>query len=94
MPSNAIDVAKNLFHYAKGNPKRIADIQSAFDSSVSGALTKGGMDLITSAAKNNVSMQKLVGMNEVDRQNALRWALQYLMNGFVPSQTRSIARFY
>lgn len=94
MPSNAKDIAKNLFYYAKGNPQRIAAIQSAFDASVAGALTKGGMDMVTSAAKNNVSMQKLVGMNETDRQNALRWALQYLMSGFVPSQSRSIGRFF
>jgi len=94
MPSNAKDIAKNLFYYAKGNPQRIAAIQSAFDASVAGALTKGGMDMVTTAAKNNISMQKLVGMNETDRQNALRWALQYLMSGFVPSQSRSIGRFF
>lgn len=94
MPSNAKEVARNLFHYAKDNPERIASIQAAFDASVAGALTKGGMDMITSAAKNNVSMSKLVGMNEVDRQNALRWALQYLTVGFVPSQSRSTGRFF
>lgn len=94
MPSNAKEVARNLFFYAKGNPQRIASIQAAFDASVAGALTKGGMDVISSASKNNVSMTKLVGMNETDRQNALRWALQYLMAGFVPSQSRSAGRFF
>jgi selenophosphate synthetase-related protein len=94
MPSNAKDIARNLFYYAKGNPQRIAAIQSAFDAAMTGALTKGGMDMITAASKNNVSMSKLAGMNETDRQNALRWALQYLMAGFVPSQSRSIGRFF
>lgn len=93
MPSNAKDIARNLFHYAQGNPQRIAAIQAAFDESMTGALSKGGMDMISSATKNNVSMSKLVGMPEVDRQNALRWALAYLKAGFVPSSSRSIARF-
>lgn len=93
MPSSAKDIAKNLFYYAKGNPQRIASIQAAFDESVAGALSKGGLDMISSAAKNNVSMSKLVGMPEVDRQNALRWALSYLAAGFVPSSSRSFGRF-
>lgn len=93
MPSTAKDIARNLFYYAKGNPQRIAAIQAAFDESVAGALSKGGLDMISSASKNNVSMSKLVGMPEMDRQNALRWALAYLAAGFVPSSSRSFARF-
>jgi hypothetical protein len=56
-------------------------------------LTKGGLDSITSATKNSVTMQKMIGLNESDRQNALRWALDYLQNGFVPAQSRSLGRF-
>lgn len=93
MAANPKEVARNLFYYAQGNPQRIASIRSAFDASVAGALTKGGMDSITSATKNSVTMQKMIGLNESDRQNALRWALDYLQYGFVPAQSRSIGRF-
>lgn len=93
MAANPKEVARNLFYYAQGNPQRVASIRSAFDASVSGALTKGGMDSITSATKNSVTMQKMIGLNESDRQNALRWALDYLQYGFVPAQSRSIGRF-
>jgi hypothetical protein len=93
MAANPKEVARNLFYYAQGNPQRIASIRSAFDSSVAGALTKGGLDSITSATKNSVTMQKMIGLNESDRQNALRWALDYLQNGFIPAQSRSLGRF-
>jgi hypothetical protein len=51
------------------------------------------MDSITQATKNGVTMQKLVGLNEVERQTALRMAMEYLGIGFVPSSSRSFGRF-
>jgi hypothetical protein len=93
MAANVREVARNLFHYANGNPQRIAGIQSAFDAAMGGALSKGGMDSITQATKNGVTMSKLVGLNEVERQTALRMAMEYLGNGFVPASSRSLGRF-
>ena len=93
MAANVQEVARNLFHYANGNPQRIAGIKSAFDAAMGGALSKGGMDSITSATKNGVTMAKLVGLNEVERQTALRMAMQYLNIGFVPVSSRSLGRF-
>ena len=93
MAANVREVARNLFHYANGNPPRIAGIKSAFDAAMGGALSKGGMDSITSATKNGVTMAKLVGLNEVERQTALRMAMEYLNIGFVPASSRSLGRF-
>jgi hypothetical protein len=93
MAANVREVARNLFHYANGNPQRIAGIKSAFDSAMAGPLTKGGMDSITSATKNGVTMAKLVGLNETERQTALRMAMEYLNIGFVPTSSRSLGRF-
>jgi len=93
MAANVREVARNLFQYANGNPQRIAGIKTAFDAAMGGALTKGGMDSITSATKNGVTMAKLVGLNETERQTALRMAMEYLGNGFVPSSSRSLGRF-
>lgn len=93
MAGNPTEVARNLFHYAKGNADRIAAIKTAFDAAMMGPLTKGGMDSITGAMKNGVSMNKLVALNEQDRQTALRMTLQWLAVGFLPSQSRSQGRF-
>jgi hypothetical protein len=51
------------------------------------------MDSITQATKNGVTMQKLVGLNETERQTALRMAMEYLNIGFVPTSSRSLGRF-
>jgi hypothetical protein len=93
MAANVREIARNLFHYANGNPQRIASIKSAFDDAMSGALTKGGMDSISQATKNGVTMQKLVGLNEGERQTALRMAMEYLTMGFVSVSSRSLGRF-
>lgn len=94
MAANANTVARNLYEWAKGNPKRIAQLRTAFDESVSGgALTKGGLDSITSATKNGVTMQKMVGLTEDQRQTALRWAIGWLEKGLVPAGSRSFGRF-
>ena len=93
MTANPREVAKNLFRYACGNPQRIREIKSAFDAAMSGALSKGGMDSVTSATKNGVTMSKLVGPSEADRQKALSMALDFIEAGFVPSASRSYGRF-
>jgi hypothetical protein len=93
MAGNPREVAENLFHYARGDAGRITAIQSAFDAAMTGALTKGGMDSITGAMKNGVQMSKLVGLNEQDRQTALRMAVDWLRVGIMPSQSRSFGRF-
>lgn len=88
--ASAYQTAIDLFHGAYGNATRIASIQSAFDGAWDGALTKGGMDSINSASKNNISMQKLVGLSEPDRIRAMRWALKWLDAGICPS-SRTLA---
>lgn len=93
MAANPREVARNLFRYANGNPSRIREIRKAFDEAMAGALTKGGMDNITNATKNGVGMTKFVGLNEEQRQAALGMAIDWLDAGFVPSSSRSFARF-
>lgn len=94
MAASVYQVARNLFAWARDNAKRTAQIQQAFDDSVSGgALTKGGLDSITSATKNGVTMSKMVGLNENDRQTALRLAVEWLSLGYAPGTGRSLGRF-
>jgi hypothetical protein len=80
--------ALNLYHWAKGNQDRIDQIRVSFDAAMSGPLAAGGMDSVTSATKNGVSMQKLVGLSETDRVTALRMAIDWLESGMPSSRTR------
>lgn len=94
MAASALEAAQNLYDYAIGDATRIAEVQSAFSSAVSGGLlTKGGTDNVTSAAKNNVSMQKTVGLTETQRISALRMAIAGLAATTRPSN-RTFARYY
>lgn len=85
MAATVYSTAHNLFQWAYGDASRVADIRAAFDNAISGgAITKGGMDSVTSAGKNGVTMTKLVGLDEGSRQTALRLALTWLNQGFAP----------
>lgn len=91
--ASTVSVATDLYHWAKDDASRIQQIRAAFDTGISaGALTKGGMDSISSATKNGVTMQKMIGLGEGERITALRTALAYLCAGYAPS-TRSRVTF-
>ena len=94
MAASALEAAQNLYDYAIGDATRIAEVQTAFSTAVSsGLLTKGGTDNVTSASKNNVSMQKTVGLSETQRISALRMAIAGLAANTRPSN-RTFARYY
>lgn len=93
MAASVYSVARNLYEWAAGNDARVAEIRSAFDDAISaGPLKRGGLDAISSATKNGVSMQKLVGLNEDQRITALRICLSWLVDG-LPMQGRARAVF-
>jgi hypothetical protein len=92
MAGNVHSVARNWFVWAHRDAKNTNAIKKAFNDCMSGSLGKGGMDSVTSAAKNGISMQKTVGMSESERMDALRIAIQWLDQGFVTSN-RSLGRF-
>jgi hypothetical protein len=94
MAANPTREAGKLYRWACGNPKRIAAIRDAFDAAMEGgALTKGGTDSVTSASKNGVSYQKVIGLTEPQRSDTLDLALTYLEAGIRPS-SRTIGRFF
>lgn len=94
MAATVYSVAANLYHYAKDNASRVNEIRAAFDSCVSGgALSRGGLDSVTSATKNGVTMQKMIGLDEDKRASALRLALQYLEAGMITPASRALGRF-
>ena len=86
MAATAYDVAKEIFLWARGNAVRIAEVQTAYDAAGANPLRSGGHDMVTSATKNSVTMQKIIGLSEINRQKALRWALTWLESGMMPSK--------
>lgn len=92
MAATAYDTAKEIFFWANGNAERTADVQAAYDAAGANPIAKGGLDSVLSATKNNVTMQKTVGLGELDRVKALRWALTWLDLGYMPSR-RTIGVF-
>lgn len=93
MAASALTTAQELFDYAFGDAVRTAEVHAAYDAAVSaGILTRGGSADVTSASKNGVSMQKMVGLPETDRRAALHMASLGLKHNTRPS-ARSYARF-
>lgn len=92
MAASVYSVARNLYEWSLGNDDRIAEIRAAFDAAISaGPLKRGGLDSVSSATKNGVTMQKLVGLNEDDRITALRICLSWHNNGKPrPSTSRAV----
>jgi filamentous hemagglutinin family protein len=93
MAADATEAAKTLYDYAVGDPTKIAEIQAAYNSAVSGGLlTKGGTADVTMATKNGITYQKTIGLSETQRISAMRIALACLAANTRPS-SRTIARF-
>ena len=91
--ASSFSVASDLYAWACGNAGRIQQIRDSFDTGVSaGALTKGGLDNVSSATKNGITMQKTIGLGESERITALRTALAHLEAGYPPS-SRTRATF-
>lgn len=93
MAAGPLREAQKLFTWAHGNAARIAQVEAAFDTAMTGGvLTKGGTDSVIAATKNGVSMQKIVGLSETVRSDALEMAVLCLRANTYPS-SRSQARF-
>lgn len=73
--------------------KKAALIKERYDALFTQSLTAGGLDTVTQATKNSVSMGKSVGLSVIETMEALGRALEWIDAGAVPSQTRSYGRF-
>jgi hypothetical protein len=57
------------------------------------SIADGGLDKVTSATKNGVSMAKQVGLTVPEAMTAMGMALDWIEAGYVPCQSRSYGRF-
>lgn len=86
-------IAQAIYDYAAGDSAKIAAVEAARDSLITGgALTKGGLNTISSASKNGVAYSMLVGMSVGEQLVTLNLALNYLDNTTRPA-TRTVGSF-
>ena len=57
------------------------------------SIADGGLDKVTSATKNGISMGKQVGLSVPDVMEAMEKALSYVELGQVPVTSRTLGRF-
>jgi hypothetical protein len=57
------------------------------------SISDGGLDKITTATKNGVSMGKQVGLSVPETMEAMSKAISYIDIGIVPYTTRTLGRF-
>lgn len=86
-------VAKEWAKVGICNPAFVAKLRTARDELAIAMLSPGGMDSITSATKNSVSMAKAQGLNIPDTLAAMNRALDWIQLGYIPTMSRSFARF-
>lgn len=79
-----IGLADNAFAYSLKVKYRALATQS---------IAPGGLDSVTQATKNAVSMGKQVGLSVLDTMAAMRIALEWIDLGYIPMQSRTLGRF-
>ena len=82
--------------WAKGGMTSRANaalIRKRYDALFAQSLTAGGLDTVTNATKNSVTMGKSMGLSVIETLEALSKAVEWIDAGTVPSQSRSLGRF-
>tara|TARA_R110000868_G_scaffold31234_1_gene114589 strand:- start:530 stop:811 length:282 start_codon:yes stop_codon:yes gene_type:complete len=70
-----------------------ASLRTKYRALATQSISPGGLDSVTQATKNAVSMGKQVGLSVLDTMAAMRIALEWIDLGYVPVQSRSLGRF-
>jgi hypothetical protein len=92
----ASDRNKVAREWAKGgmcNSASAAKLRTYHSALFAQSMAPGGLDSVTQATKNAVTMGKTVGLSVIDTMAAMRIALEWIDLGFVPCQSRTLGRF-
>jgi len=91
--ADAQSVAKVWARQALGNQTFRNLLKTRYDALLTQSINDGGLDKVTSATKNGVSMGKQVGLSIMDTMEAMEMALAYVELGIIPQNTRTLGRF-
>ncbi len=68
-------------------------LRKRYNELLTASISEGGLDKVTSATKNGVSMGKQVGLSVPDTMDAMSKAISFIDLGIVPCTTRTLGRF-
>lgn len=68
-------------------------LRKRYNELLTASISDGGLDKVTSATKNGVSMGKQVGLSVPDTMEAMSKALSFIDLGIVPYTNRTLGRF-
>jgi len=93
MAGNVLDVARQWAKHGISNDKFAAMLATRYSALMEQSIADGGLDKVTSATKNGVSMAKQVGLSVPEAMQAMGLALDWIEAGYIPCQSRSYGRF-
>lgn len=68
-------------------------LRKRYNELLTASISEGGLDKVTSATKNGVSMGKQVGLSVPETMDAMSKAISFIDLGIVPYNTRTLGRF-
>lgn len=68
-------------------------LRKRYNELLTASISEGGLDKVTSATKNGVSMGKQVGLSVPETMDAMSKAISYIDLGIVPYTKRTLGRF-
>lgn len=93
MDSKTLQVARAWAKAGLCDAQIAAKIRSNHRALVLASMEPGGLATVTQATKNGVQMGKTMGLSIPETLTAFGRAIEWLDVGFIPQQSRSIARF-
>lgn len=93
MAGNPQQIARTWAKHAITSATFRAKLKENHDALMLRSIEPGGLDSVTSATKNAVTMAKSVGLSVADSMMAMGWALDWVSLGYVPRTNRTTASF-
>lgn len=93
MGASISDLIKALYDASLDDPTILGSLIAARASSLTGVLTKGGMNDLQNSQKNGVSFSVLVSLPETDRIVVLNRAINAIKRGLRPN-SRTVGNMF
>ena len=93
MDANTARVAREWAKAGLCDTQIAAKLRTNYRALILASMEPGGLATVTNATKNGVSMGKTMGLSIPDTLSAMGRAIEWIDLGYVPCQSRSIARF-
>lgn len=93
MDAKTLQVAREWARAGLSDPVIAAKLRANHRALILQSMEPGGLSSVTQATKNGVSMGKTMGLAVADTLTAMGRAMEWIELGFVPQQSRSLARF-